>query len=282
MKLKTNFLWVSVFVAMLVSGCAGLRDDAPGSSAGEQSMGDAPCADCGSQGEIKLKISQERFYREWNEAAYSRLDSNAVVGVFPILKTAALRPEKCKFCHSFSEDALDFDLARVEDSLFMAAFPKLKRELMLPGMRLPEEDSTYLDSLFGLLLAQEFADGKRLGDFTPWQERDGIEQAYSRQVPAPLKNLLNEIASRYELRYMSVPVSLEVRMDPALGKSGGYSWKILWSLWDARYGEIVFLVYSEFTAETTSRIAPEKEWATPFAERLWKMFTVDFSKLEAH
>lgn len=278
---KSKMLWMGFLACAMLVACAGLRDDAPGGS-GEDSMSDAPCSDCGTQGEIKLKITGERVYREWNESAYKRLDSGAVVGVFPILKTAALRPEKCKFCHSYSADALDFDLARVEDSLFMKAFPKLQRELMLPGMRLPEADSSYLDSLFGLLLAEPFADGKKLGDFTPWQERDGIEQAFNRQVPNKLKLLLNEIASRYELRYMSVPVSLEVSMDPDLGKSGGYTWKILWSFWDARYGELVFLIYSEFTAETTSRIAPEKEWAEPFAERLWKMFSVDFSSLEAH
>ena len=52
--------------------------------------------------------------------------------------------------------------------------------------------------------------------------------------------------------------------------------------WDARYGELVFLVYSEFTAATTSRVAPEKEWANPFATRLWKMFSTDLNKLESH
>ena len=79
-----------------------------------------------------------------------------------------------------------------------------------------------------------------------------------------------------------MPVRLDVYMDPDLGSSGGYTWKILWSLWDARYGELVFLVYSEFIAETTSRVAPEKEWAVPFAPRLWKMFSTDLKKIENH
>ncbi len=243
-------------------------------------MGDAPCTECGERGEIKLKISKEKFYREWNEAAYGRLDSTAMVGVLPTLKVTAGRPETCRMCHSYSADALDFDLAHVEDSLFVAAFPKMRRELLLPGMRLPESDSLYIDSLSIALLQSEFADGKKLEDFTPWQERDGVEQKLTRQLPDKFRNLLNELASRYELRYVSMPVRLDVYMDPDLGSSGGYTWKILWSLWDARYGELVFLIYSEFTAETTSRVAPEKEWATPFAARLWKMFSTDLKKIE--
>ena len=67
-----------------------------------------------------------------------------------------------------------------------------------------------------------------------------------------------------------------------LALDGGYTWKIVWSLWDARYGELVFLTYSEFTAATTSRVAPEKEWSAPFAPRLWKMFSTDLNALENH
>ncbi len=260
--------------------CAG--SGGPGGEVSDNGMGDTPCEECGKQGDIELKITNEKFYREWNRSAYSRMDSSAVVGVFPALKVVAKRPETCKMCHSFSADALDFDLAHVEDSLFVMAFPKMRRELMLPGMRLPDEDSAYIDTLSVMLLKSKFADGLNLEDATPWVERDGIEQSYAREVPAKLKNLLNDIASRYELRYLSIPVMLEVSMDPKLGKSGGYTWKIVWSLWDARYGELVFLTYSEFTAATTSRVAPEKEWSAPFAPRLWKMFSTDLSKLENH
>lgn len=278
--MKFEKVLVLIFLTMLV-GCAGLRDDARASSQISE-MGDSPCEECGAQGDIQLKITDEKFYREWNQEAYSRIDSGAVVGVFPSLKVIAKRPESCRMCHSFSADALDFDLARIEDSLFVRAFPKMRRELMLPGMRLPDSDSLYIDTLSVKLLKSVFADGAKLENMAPWLDRDGIEQAYAREVPNKLKNLLNDIASRYELRYLSIPVMLDVEMDPDLGKNGGFNWKILWSLWDARYGELVFLTYSEFTAATTSRVAPEKEWSVPFASRLWKMFSVDFSKLESH
>lgn len=285
MKMKVNkitfaFACFLCMIFLLFAGCAGSQGGEDVS--GDASMKDAPCQECGTRGDIELKISNEKTYREWNKKAYSRMDSSAVWGVFPALSVKADRPEKCKFCHSYSADALDFDLARVEDSLMVKAFPKMRRELMLPGMRLPDADSVYVDSLSKLLLNSVFADGKKLSDMSPWLERDGVEQDISRELSKDFKNLLNALASRYELRYLSIPVVLNVRMDTDLGKSGGYTWQILWTLWDARYGELVFLVYSEFTAATTSRVAPEKEWAEPFASRLWKMLSTDLSKLENH
>lgn len=271
-----------MLVAALLVSCAGLRDDVRGDGDGDSGMRDAPCEECGNRGDIELKITEEKAYREWNRKAYSRLDSSAVVGVMPTLKVVASRPDVCRMCHSFSADALDFDLARVEDSLFAKAFPKMQRELLLPGMRLPDADSLYIDTLSFLLLKNAFADGRPLSDMRPWQERDGVEQDMQREAPAKLKNLLNDIASRYEIRYITMPIYLKVEMLPDLGKKGGFTWEILWCMWDARYGELVFLTYSQFTAATTSRVAPEKEWAQPFAERLWKMLSTDVDKLENH
>lgn len=285
MKKKNSIAFASAIVmALFFAGCAGVNDLKGGSSnsSGDSGMMDTPCEECGKRGEIELKITDEIYYREWNQAAYSRIDSSAVVGVFPTLKVTAARPEVCKFCHSYSADALDFDLARVEDSLFVKAFPKMQRELMLPGMRLPDADSSYFDTLAVKILKSTFADGKKLEDFTPWVEREGIEQPFTREVPKDLKNLLNDIASRYGLRYMSIPIRLDVSMDTDLGKAGGFTYKILWTLWDARYGELVFLTYSGFTAATTSRVAPEKEWSEPFAQRLWTMFSTDVNNLESH
>lgn len=269
-----------LFVSTLFVACAGSRDSSSESAAGD--MADAPCMECGTQGEIELKITDEKFYREWNPVAFSRIDSNAVVGVFPALKVTANRPEECKMCHSFSADALDFDLARVEDSLFVQAFPKMTRELMLPGMRVPEADSAYMDTLSAKLLKMKFVEGKRLDDVTPWEERDGVEQTIARQLPFELSDLLNKIASRYGLRYLTIPLLMQVTMDPDLGKKGGFKWQIVWSMWDARYGELVCLAYSKFTAATTTRVAPEKEWATPFASRLSRMFSLDVAHFENH
>lgn len=277
MKKNRSSFTALLFASTLFVACAGSRDSAP-----ENDMADAPCTECGTQGEIELKITDEKFYREWNPVAFDRIDSSAVVGVFPSLKVTASRPEDCKMCHSFSADALDFDLARVEDSLFAKAFPKMQRDLMIVGMRVPDADSSYIDKLSSVILSEKFVEGKRLDDVSPWEERDGVEQTLARQLPFELSNLLNGIASRYGIRYLTIPLVLNVSMDPDLGKKGGFTWQIIWSMWDARYGELVLLTYSKFTASTTSRVAPEKEWAAPFASRLWKMFNTDVKHLENH
>ena len=129
LSILTPWCALAFLIVAFLASCAGSRDAAP---EGDNGMADAPCTECGTQGEIELKITDEKFYREWNPVAFSRIDSNAVVGVFPALKVTANRPEKCKMCHSFSADAVDFDLARVEDSLFVKVFPKMTRECAFP------------------------------------------------------------------------------------------------------------------------------------------------------
>lgn len=271
-------IWKLAFFPILamLAACAGSN------GSGGDPMGDSPCTDCGDRGEIELEISDEVFYREWNADAFKRLDSTAILGVFPAVAVTAEAPENCKFCHSFSEDAVDFDLSRVEDSIWVSVYKNMRRELMFPGMQVPEEDSTYVDSLLKSLLTFEFADGAPLSSMAPWLDREGIEQAFNREVPAKLRNSLLDLANRYHVRYVSIPFKLSVKIDKDLGKKGGFYWESLWTLWDARYGELLFLTYNKFTAATKTRIAPERMWAEPFAERLLKMLTTDLNTLEAH
>lgn len=271
-----KFLYLAFFSLMFIA-CAGSMQESAGNA-----MGDSPCTECGERGEIELEISDEVFYREWNEGAFNRLDSSAILGVFPAASITAIAPENCKFCHSFSEDAVDFELSRIEDSVWAEHLPNMRRELMFPGMQIPEEDSLYVDSLLKIMLHSRFADGEPLDSVEPWIEREGIEQAYTRVVPQELKNVLEELASRYHTRYLSIPLKLSMKVDPDLGKKGGFYWESLWTLWDARYGELVFLTYNRFTASTKTRIAPEREWANPMLVRLIKMLSTDLKQLESH
>ncbi len=251
-------------------------------SSGDSSFGDSPCTDCGERGEMALEIQKEKFYREWNPEAFARLDSTAILGTFPALTLIADAPEDCDFCHSFSAEAVDFDLASIEDSLWSKAFPKMQRYLMMPGMQVPEADSLYADSLMKELMKLEFVDGKPLESLEPWKSRIGTEQVLVRKTPIKIKTLLSEMASRYRVRYLSIPILLQVKIFPDLGKKGGFSYETLWTFWDARYGELVFLCYSEFLAESKNRVAPERGWGEPFAKRLWKMFSTDLSSVESH
>lgn len=269
-KFKNLFLF---FVLLVIFGCA---------SSGGDSFGDSPCTDCGERGELELAIQEESFYREWNPDAFKRLDSTAFLGTMPALVLSAKAPEDCKFCHSFSEESVDFDLASVEDSLWIRAFPKMQRFLMMPGMQVPEEDSLYIDSLKKELLNTEFVDGKPLASLEPWLERVGTEQVLKRGLPQKFKAISEVLASRYHVRYLSIPVVLQVEIFPDLGKKGAFRYETLWLFLDARYGELVFLCYSSFLAETTNRVAPERSWSKPFSERLWKMFSTNLSEVEPH
>lgn len=245
-------------------------------------MKEEPCADCGKRGEIELEVHSSFYYREWNPVAYQKWDSTAVIGVLPAQVIDAIAPENCSFCHTFSADALDFDLARVEDSLFAKAYPKMPRELMFPGARIPDEDSTWIAQWMARFVETPWAEGKVLKDPSPWQERLGIEQSFQRLVTDSLKNLLTQISLKYNVRYLSVPILLKVEILPKAGKKGGFSWKSIWSLWDARYGELAFLTYVEFIAETKTRVAPDRYWAEPFAPYLWRMLKTHPSEIENH
>src|SRR5574344_1033147 len=214
-----------------------------GKSSGDP-QGDSGCAECGEQGEIELEVTSEKAYREWNPQAYARFDSASTLGSFASLSVEADAPENCRICHSFSADGVDFDLAHYEDSVF--------------------------------------AGGRKLSDFSPWKTAGVSEAAYARPVPDSLKKMLRTVSLRYNVRYVSMPVRLRVQMFPKAGRSGGFSWESLWVLWDARYGELLFLDYQSLSAETTSRIATERDWASPFAARLGAALRKNPSSVENH
>lgn len=248
-------------------------------------MGDSGCAECGEQGELDLEIFDEVGFVEINPDLLKNLDSSAILGSFPSQNVVAICPENEKICHSFSEDAVDFDLAHYEDSLVEANFPKMIHEQMLEGLRIPDGDSLTIRQMLQNLLQQNFADGEVLASLTPWESRADFPVAYSafnRTVPNALKNALSEVSKKYNVRYVSLPVMVQVQILPDIGKSGGFTWKSLWTFWDARQGELVLLSYNAFTAKTKSRIAPERGWAKPFADRLGEALRRDPKTIENH
>ena len=67
-KNRSSFIAL-LFASTLFTACAGSRDAAPEANDG---MADTPCTECGPQGEIELKITDEKFYREWHPEAFAR------------------------------------------------------------------------------------------------------------------------------------------------------------------------------------------------------------------
>ena len=194
-------------------------------------------------------------------------------------------PSLCSCGCSFSEDAVDFDLAHYEDSLIEKRFPGMRHEQMLGGLWIPESDSSWIRDALRKILGLTFADGKALLDVSPWEARADSFTAYSvfdRDVPAPLREELFNVFRRYNVRYLTLPVVVEVKILPKIGKNGGFAWKSLWILWDARMGKPMLLSYHAFKAKTRSRIAPERNWAAPFAKHLARELFLNPETVENH
>lgn len=256
-----------------------------GNRSAENSAGDSACTECGERGEMELEILDERGFVELNPKIRELEKSLATIGSFPVLQIVAECPDGDRICHSFSEDAVDFDLAHFEDSLVEIHFPAMRHEQMLEGLRIPEADSAWIRGALEKMLGLEFADGKKFSELSPWAARTDSIAVYSvfdREVPKPLREELLKISRRYNVRYVTLPVSIQVKILPKLGKSGGFAWKSLWTLWDARLGKPMLLSYHEFTAKTRSRVAPERGWAKPFAERLARELRQDPETVENH
>lgn len=277
MPVKTLKCSLIPFCFFLLS-CAGNRP------AGDAS-GDSECSECGERGEMELEILDEKGFAEINPEFSKLWESASTLGSFPAAKVLAECPEESKICHSFSADAVDFDLAHFEDSLLEKRFPKMRHEQMLEGLRIPDADSLWARKALEKVLREPLADGLKLSDASPWKSRAGyptVLSAFDRSVPDSLRAALFQISRRYNVRYLTLPVFVSVKIFPKMGKSGGFAWKSLWTLWDARLGKLMLLSYEEFTAETRSRVAPERLWAQPFAERLARLLSLDPQKIENH
>ena len=82
---------------------------------------------------------------------------------------------------------------------------------------------------------------------------------------APCARFLKRCSARFPCATMSAMFPcrcLRVQMFPKAGRSGGQFSGSLWILWDACYGEPCSWIISR-SLETTSRIAPERDWASP-------------------
>ncbi len=278
MKILKALHVVAFLSSFTIVSCAGNRSTG-------NSMGDSSCAECGEQGEMELEIFDERGFAELNPEFLEIEKSSAAIGSFPALRIDAKCPDENRICHSFSEDAVDFDLAHYEDSLIEKRFPGMRHEQMLEGLWIPESDSSWIRDALRKILGLTFADGKALSDVSPWEARADSLTVYSvfdREVPAPLREELFNVFRRYNVRYLTLPVIVEVKILPKIGKNGGFAWKSLWILWDARMGKPMLLSYHAFKAKTRSRIAPERNWAAPFAKHLARELFLNPETVENH
>ncbi|MCL2283828.1 MAG: hypothetical protein FWC26_10990 [Fibromonadales bacterium] len=193
-----------------------------------------PCDDCRSGQAPDFEIKINRVYNETKENL--ALDSGFLIGVLPALNVVAISPEKCDYCHSFSESAIEFSFAAKEDSILTARFPNNERILLFPGSRVPEKDSAEFWNAFANLREIPLNENKELKEF------------------------LEKLSLRYKTRYLAFASYIEI----TIKDKKTFDWESEWSLWDARKGELLIWDYRNVTAKSKNSAPVDREWATVF------------------
>lgn len=261
MNLRAAF-FMSLVVALLASCALSQPEGSAGDARGES----VPCASCRSDKPLLLQWQDTVSYREWSSDSL-RLRPGTVIASVPPLRLVAQAPEKCDICHSFSPDGLEFDFANAIDTLLAARFAELEFGILYPGLLVPERDSVLFQQMLDSLASTPFVGEQVLADTSPWQDRSG-DVIYNRPVNKLLRTRLARLAARYRVRYLAIPVVLDVKLDPKAGKSGAFRWQSLWMLWDAPQGQLLYLDYLQGTLISTNSTPPDRGWSGPWVERL--------------
>ncbi|MDR3001983.1 MAG: hypothetical protein LBU89_12055 [Fibromonadaceae bacterium] len=219
--LRFYFVFALAFFA-----CAGQR---VGGMGGRESP---PCDDCRSGVEPNFDVKINRAYREQASEVLA-LDSGAVIGVLPTLHVIANSPEKCNYCHSFSESAVEFDFAAKEDSVLAAWFPNNERVLLFPGSQVPQRDSAEFWNAFASLREIPLNENKEL------------------------KVFLKKLSLRYKVRYLAFASFIEV----TIKDRKTFEWESEWSLWDAQKGELLLWDYQNITAKSKNSAPVDRSWS---------------------
>jgi len=213
-------LIILTLISLLLAACAGAtkREEAP------------PCDNCRSGEDPNFEIKMNKSYRETNSLM---LDSGELIGVLPALNVVARSPEKCDYCHAFSESAVEFDFAAKEDSILRTWFPNNERVLLFPSSRVPEKDSAEFWKAFANLKEIPLSENKEL------------------------KTFLKKLSLRYKVRYLAFASYIEVN----LKSKKTFDWESEWSLWDAKKGELLYWDYQNLTAKSKNSAPVDRGWA---------------------
>ena len=194
-----------------------------------------------------------------------------LLGVLPTLQIEARTTQNCKFCQAFSADGLDFDFGSRQDSLLRTLDSNIHPLLMVPGLQVPEADSTQWNIYMDSLAAQTFLDGKTIMDFQPWIDRGNQRIVQERRLSPGLRTWLSRIAARWSVNGLVVPAHLRVELNPSAGSKGGYRWQIIWLIFDAHAGRLLVGLYADLRVETHGDAPPDRWWSQPFIDCLGKM-----------
>jgi len=191
-----------------------------------------PCDNCRSGEEPNFEVKINKSHRE-KKYEILVLDSGELIGVLPALNVVARSPEKCDYCHSFSESAVEFDFAAREDSILRTWFPNNERVLLFPSSRVPEKDSTEFWKSFANLKEIPLSENKEL------------------------KAFLKKLSLRYKVRYLAFASYIEVNIKDRKT----FDWESEWSIWDGKKGELLFWDYQNLTAKSKNSAPVDRGWA---------------------
>jgi len=219
MQLVKLILISLIFISCASTGSSPSRSEAP------------PCSNCRSGQEPSFDIKVYQSFRD--SSVNFALDSGEVIGVLPALHVIIKHPEKCDYCHSFSESAVEFDFAAREDSILRTKFPNNERTLLFPGSQVPEKDSAEFWNAFANLKEIPLSENKEF------------------------KSFLRKLSHRYKIRYLAFASFIEVN----LKDKRTFEWESEWSLWDAKKGEQLFWDYQSLTAKSKNSAPVDRGWA---------------------
>jgi hypothetical protein len=229
-KLVKNCL---LLFPLIFLACAG--QNSSGAMGGKEMP---PCNGCRSGENPNFEVKVNKSYREQKNENLV-LDSGELIGVLPALNVIAHSPEKCDYCHSFSESAVEFDFATREDSILATWFPNNERVLLFPGSQVLEKDSAEFWNAFENLREIPLSENKEL------------------------KAFLKKLGLRYKVRYLAFASYIEVNLK---GKKN-FDWESEWSLWDAQKGELLFWDYQDLTVKSKNSAPVDRGWAKCFIPR---------------
>jgi hypothetical protein len=224
-----NIRFFFLFPIFLLA-CAG--QNSPGAMGGKETP---PCENCRSGEAPSFEVKINKSYKEQKNENLT-LDSGELIGILPALNVIVHSPEKCDYCHSFSESTVEFDFAAREDSILATWFPNNERVLLFPSSRVPEKDSAEFWNAFANLREMPLNENKEL------------------------KNFFKKLSHRYKVRYLVFASYIEV----SIKDKKTFDWESEWSLWDAQKGELLFWNYQDLTVKSKNSAPIDRGWASAY------------------
>lgn len=248
------FLWFTISFKV---GCAGAskgvslhRGESP------------PCVNCVLPGERKMQVLADSSYREVSPILLERELLEGRVGWVPLENVKFKEEASCDFCHSASSDAFAFEWNSGMEKLIPKIFPQAQSVVLVPGGEVENTDGSWFESQIKVFkqssLAQE--------EFYRQRPIHGV--VYFRPISQEKKEAVTALGRFYNLDYLVLALQGRFHIRPRMGRQGGFRTAVVWTIWDAKTGSLLFLQHADLVVRMTSRHPPDKGWTEPILTRV--------------